>query len=526
MEVSNMSNESIINNRFDPRKTKTVIIHDGRFHADDVMFAAMAIIVAEKHRNKIQVIRTSQLPDKYSPDIIVGDVGMGVYDHHVGIDGTVAVGAQNNTEDYLSAACGLLYRDIKDILFPGDSETKNVFAAFIDVIEHCDNTPDNNTFSDSINFFAPINDNQTDSAAINAINYCKAVISGFVEAHEKEKGGKRWAIPRVCSGIVPGIAEKRESRYWKASNQIKNRYKYVSFNNKTDMKLRAIDTYSLACGVLNQRRRQYWREEIEQNDALQVAEMERRDREVWPQALASMQSRTIFLDQYVPYGQYVKDIPALFVITPSQRGGYNVNILKTNTGKYRFEPDLLTKFNGCSFVANDKRFVFFDTKEQALKAAHTAGDTVGRYFDKYGFNAYRNIYGGLKDGYIGDFYQDLISEDIALNMYVREKVKNPDSMSVAEYRRLQLAVMGNPYLTHAFCVRFDGSGEEMRWTFDVSVADIPGLNQNNLWTKSRNGSSWDIGLQSYVNTPTGIELFKQVHPDAQQTSGNAIERRN
>jgi uncharacterized UPF0160 family protein len=520
-----MSNKSIVNNRFDLRQTKTVIIHDGRFHADDMMFAAMAQAAAEKNRRKIEVIRTSQLPTDYSPEIIVGDIGMGVYDHHKGVDGTEALGLKHNTEDYMAAACGLLYKDIKDILFPGTSETKNVFEAMIDIIEHCDNTPDNNTFSDSINFFAPINDDQAEEAATKAIAYCKAIVLGFIESHEKEVSGKKWAVPRVCSGIVPGVAEKRETRYWKASNQIKNRYKYVSFNNKTDMKLRAMDTYSLACGVLNQRRRQYWREEIEKSDAIQIAEMERREKEIWPRAVAEMQSRTIFLEQYVPYGQYVKDLPALFVITPSQRGGYNVNILKTNTGKYRFEPDLLTKFPGCSFVANDKRFVFFDDKEQALSAAYRAGDTVGRYFNKYGFNAYRDIYGGLKQGYTGDFYQDLIAEDISLNMYVRDHVKNPNHLSVAEYRRLQLAVMGNPYLTHAFCVRFDGTGETMRWRFDLSVVDMQGLNKDNLWLKHPNGSPWDMGLNNYVGTAEGIELFMAVHPGANNGNNHNVDRK-
>ena len=85
------------------------------------------------------------------------------------------------------------YQDVKNILFPGASETKQVFEAFIDIIEHCDNTPDNNTFSDSINFFAPIDESKTDEMAQIAIAYCKAVVVGFVEAHEKEKGGK-WKL--------------------------------------------------------------------------------------------------------------------------------------------------------------------------------------------------------------------------------------------------------------------------------------------------------------------------------------------
>ena len=47
----------IIENRFDPRNTKTVIIHDGRFHADDMLFAAMAMYAAEKYKNKLELKR-------------------------------------------------------------------------------------------------------------------------------------------------------------------------------------------------------------------------------------------------------------------------------------------------------------------------------------------------------------------------------------------------------------------------------------------------------------------------------------
>lgn len=513
-----MSKDSIIQNRFDSRKTKTVIIHDGRFHADDMMFAAMAMVAAEKSRNRIEIKRMSKLPDEYSETTIAGDIGLGVYDHHTGIDGTIAIGAQNNTDDYQSAACGLLYKDIKDVLFPGDSETKKVFEALIDIIEHCDNTPDNNTFSDSVNFFAPTDESKSDEMAVKAINYCKAVVSGFVDAHEKERSGKIWAVPRVCGGIVPGVAEKKDTRYWKATNQIKNRYKYVSFNNQSPMKLRSMDTYSLACGVLNQRRRQFWREEIEKSDAEQIAEMERREREEWPKAVEAMRHRTIELDNYIPYGQHVKDLSALFVVMPSQRGGYTVNLLKTNTGKYRFEPDLLTKFDGCSFVANDKRFVFFDTQEQALKAAHTAGKTIDRYLEIHGFNAYRDIYGGCAKGYVGDFYQDLISEDIALNMYVKETVKDPNNLTVEDYRRLQIAIMDNAYLIHAFCVRFRNDGEAMRWNTEASVTDIQGLNKDNLWVKNRNGSKWDMGLINYLNTQRGMEVLMKVRPDMHSSS--------
>lgn len=504
--------KNIIGNRFDPRNTKKVIIHDGRFHADDMMFAALAMVAAEKCRNKVEIIRTSVLPEEYDAHTIVGDIGYGVYDHHTDLNGLPSAGVANSEEGTEPAACGLLYREIKDILFPGDSETKKVFDAFIDIIEHCDNTPDNNTFSDSVNYFTPVDDCDLEEAATEVIKYCRAVIIGFVEAHEKERSGKIWAVPRVCKDIVPGIPEKKDSRYWKATNQVKSRYRYVSFNNTMNMKLRSMDTYSLACGVLNQRRRQQWREEIERRDAAQVKEMERRLNEDWPKALSEMKYRTIVLDKYIVYGQFVKDIPALFIVLPSQRGGYTLNILKTSNGKYRFNPDLLTGFDGCSFIANDKRFLFFDTKEHAVEAAYAAGETVDRYIEKYGYYAYRDIYGGCAKEYTNEFFQDLISEDISLNMFVRENIDNPNEMTIEDMRKLQVAVCNNNYAIHSFCLRLVFNGEFMKWDFDRSVTDIQGLNFASLVKRLHNQKKWDFGLNEFMNSPYGSGVWNIIHP--------------
>ena len=504
--------KSIITNRFNPRSTKTVIIHDGRFHADDMLLSAMAIIAAEKHRNKIEIKRMSKLPEIYDEHTVIGDLGFGVYDHHTDLNGNASLGSRNNTEDHVAAACGLLYRDIKEVLFPGASETKKVFEAFIDIIEHCDNTADNNTFSDSVNFLAPADEIVTPEILMRAINYCKAVVLGFIDSHEKEKSGRLWAVPKICSGIVPGVADKKDTRYWKANNQTKNKYKYVSFGGQSEIKLKSMDTYSLACGALSQHQRQHWREEIEKNDALQIAEMTRREREDWPKAVATMKHRTIELDKYVTYGPHVKDIGALFIVMPSQRGGYTITPLKTNTGKYRFEPTLLTGFTGCSFIANDNRFVFFDTKEHALEAAHACGKTVDKYIDKKGFDAYREIYGGCANGYTGDFYQDLISEDIALNLFAKDTISDLDNLTVGDYRRLQIAVMNNPYLIHSFCVRLCNEGNRMQWKADATVVSVSGLKPETLWTRHRNGGRWDLGLSSYLETRDD-DLSTRVKPN-------------
>jgi len=504
--------EHIMQNKFDPQKTKTILIHDGRFHADDMMFAAMAQTVAAKYKNHINIQRVGELPEEYSAEIVAGDVGYGVYDHHTDKDGLPSLGNIKNTDTRMVSACGLLYEDIKDLLFSGESETKAVFEALLDVIEHCDNTPDKNTFADSINMLVPMDNTQMDESAQTAIKYCREIVEGFIKAHNKERAGAKWAVPKVFKGIVPGAEEQRESRYWKAPSSLRNRYKYISFNNEREIKLKAIDTYSLTCGVLSHEKRQSWRHVIEESDRVQIAELTKREKEEWPLAVSKMKHKTISIEHYISYSQFVKDIDALFVVSPSQRKGYSINLLKTNGGKYRFEPSLLLDFPGCCYVANDQRFISFETKEQALNAAYAAGEAVEQYLEKYGFAAYRDIYGGCAKEYSGDMYVDVISEDVTLNIYVREHIKDPNNLTVAEYRQLQIAVMDNPYLTHVFCKRFCSSGEKMSWDFTAIPADKEHLSPETLWTKNRNGIRWDMGLSSYLKTTAGQNMYQNVFP--------------
>lgn len=507
-----MENKNV-NNRLDMNKTNTILIHDGRFHADDMLFAAMASTVLETTGREIYIKRVNKVPDAYSEHILVGDLGYGVYDHHVSNDGVAAIGCEKNTETRTVSASGLLYDDIKDILFPGDSETKLVFGALIDIIEHCDNTSDSNTFSDAINYLTPVNEDEVNDKAPMVIKFCKDVVKGFILAHKKEKEGKAWAVPKVIRGIVPGIDEKKEERYWKPSAQVKARYKYISFNDEQEIKVKSTDTYSIACSVLNQQKRLRWKAEIEAVDAAQQEEMKKREVEYWPTVLNSMVNKTLFMDKYFPYGQHIKEISALFIVMPSQRGGYNVHFLKTSNGKYRFSPDLMMDYEGRMFVANDKRFISFDTKEHALTAAHMSGRMAETYLEEGGLDAYRNVYGGiLKEEYTGDFFKDLISESIALNMYLKDTVKDLNNLSVEDYRRLQICIADNPYLIHTFCLRFDNSGEKMRWLFDKSVTDIEGLSKETLATRTITGKDWDFGILDFLKTERGIKLWNKVFP--------------
>ena len=111
-----------------------------------------------------------------------------------------------------------------------------------------------------------------------------------------------------------------------------------------------------------------------------------------------------------------------------------------------------------------------------------------------------------------DFMQTLIAEDIAFNMFARDKIKNLNSISVDEYRTLQIAAMDNPYLIHAFCVHFQTDGETMSWKADAQVG-TPNLNKDNLLTKTQRGTAWNMGLDSFLKSPNGQNRYLQIHPE-------------
>ena len=468
-------------NHFKQGVTDTIYIHSGRFHADDVLFAAMASIAIQKHK-KTPIIKRTNDPDGIrGENVIVGDIGRGVYDHHVEGE-NISVGAENNTEDHLAAACGLLYKDISNILFPGSSETKNVFEAFLDIIEHCDNTPDNSTFSDSINLLTPSDVSLTEERVLEAIRYCKDVIYGFIDAHNKERAGKIWAVPKTNKSVLPGIPTKVVERYIKCPNSVSSKYKYVSYNNKQDMKLRAMSTYSIAMSVLPDFKRRKWKSYIEKCDRENQEELLRRETEEWPEAVKNMTHLTITINNYLPWTKYIKDINAVFIIQESQRGGYSVYPIKTNNGKYRCSPSVITNAVGCSYIANDSRFILFESKEAAQEAAQTAGASVEEFLKKNGLQGYRKIYGGCFEEYTGALYQDIISEDIALKCYMKDVFNDRNQITSDEFHVIQKEAEGNDYMTHCICCHFSKDNNGYEWNKNANVVDDLKTSQGQLKT--------------------------------------------
>lgn len=87
-----------------------LIVHDGVFHADDVLCAAMA----KSLNPDVWIQRTRRLDpmdiELNGNGVYIADVGGGKYDHHQPDAAVREDGAKY-------AACGLLYEEWKDALF-------------------------------------------------------------------------------------------------------------------------------------------------------------------------------------------------------------------------------------------------------------------------------------------------------------------------------------------------------------------------------------------------------------------------
>ena len=157
-----------------------IIVHSGRFHADDVFCAAMLLMCYPD----AEILRVSSVDDKYSRDkrTVVADIGFGKYDHH-----------QPDTElrddGTRYAACGLVFRDHKHILFDGNPDAAVTFERdYIIPVEIADNGGTENPLSRAVSAFNPAWDSDTDSDEMfeKAVLFIQKMIEREIGRHDAE----------------------------------------------------------------------------------------------------------------------------------------------------------------------------------------------------------------------------------------------------------------------------------------------------------------------------------------------------
>lgn len=122
----------------------TIMVHGGKFHADDVCCVALAKVL----KPGVSVIRTTTVPEDVPETTIVCDIGRGEFDHHQ-TDNEV----RENGIPY--AAFGKMWRAFGHLLLPDEKSWEKFETTFVQPIDGADNGVASNQFSQLISEFNP-----------------------------------------------------------------------------------------------------------------------------------------------------------------------------------------------------------------------------------------------------------------------------------------------------------------------------------------------------------------------------------
>lgn len=184
----------------------TVVTHGGVFHADEVL----ATVILSKVLGDVTVLRTFKVPEQINENVLVYDIGGGMFDHHQkGGNGT-----RENGVPY--AACGLIWKKFGPTLVAGTVNPELVYQIIDrDLIQGVD-AVDNGTmpavdypaqtmsFSKIVSSFNPQWDNKEDpnDAFIRATKFAESVFDNTFELACSKAKAK--------SVVEEGIANSKE----------------------------------------------------------------------------------------------------------------------------------------------------------------------------------------------------------------------------------------------------------------------------------------------------------------------------
>lgn len=161
------------------KKDARSFTHGGKFHADDVFSAALLFYI----NPEITILRGNRVPDDF--DGIVFDIGRGAYDHHQR-DSRV----RENGVPY--AAFGLLWEAVgAEIL--GEELAEEFDEAFVQPLDHNDNTGEKNELANLIGNFNPTWDAQggNDEAFFQAVSVAGMILENKFERYRGNERADR-----------------------------------------------------------------------------------------------------------------------------------------------------------------------------------------------------------------------------------------------------------------------------------------------------------------------------------------------
>jgi len=206
---------------------KTLIVHGGIFHADDVLCAAMM----KEVNPDIEIKRVFRVPENIPETTIVADIGEGKYDHH-------QKNAELRPDGNKHAACGLVLRDFENELFPNG--VPKAFQEEIEKIEDADNgveIPEKSILSEVVSYSNPEwDENKTpDEAFGNIVSFVQAnFLEPYMEkgalskeeaellqnTHEEKMQNRQAAKERAHELLQAAIEEREQPREFNLDKRV------------------------------------------------------------------------------------------------------------------------------------------------------------------------------------------------------------------------------------------------------------------------------------------------------------------
>lgn len=346
-----------------------LVVHDGVFHADDVLCAAMA----RSLNPDVWIQRTRRLDpmdiELNGNGVYIADVGGGKYDHHQPDAAVREDGAKY-------AACGLLYEEWKDALFNTKEGQKYFEDTYVKPIEVTDNGGERNMLSHAIGGLNPSWDQKTDwdAAFYEAVDRMSAIL----EAERHRVNDLEKTEPAIDDKTLMEAQKMMGAgEFLDASCKDKSLNHYMALQGDMyDGQAKDPLTAGLsALGEVNPEAAKEMVDKILDEDRENVNSAFRARSIVQDAYTKSPDKTSVILESYVPWRDVLPETEAEYVLYET-KGQYNIQCvpkgLTGNETKAKLPEEWLSqKPEGCKFVAPARHVCGFDTMEHAKTALDT-----------------------------------------------------------------------------------------------------------------------------------------------------------
>lgn len=310
------------------------LTHPATFHADDVLSTCLLRLL----NPKIKIIRSNVIQNDFNG--VVYDIGLGEYDHH-------QCNAKVRENGIKYAAFGLLWKDLSDCFM--DAAHADLFDnAFVSEIDRCDNGPDTNLLSSSIELFNPTwnSKESLDENFEEAVRIFTPVLQSLIYHFRKSTFVPRYCndmdecIKKAFAGLyeeiteskieIPHFADIRD--VWESCSYLITPNESPKFFDRTFLSQvnRTYGKYKtspfvLAISCLRKKDRTDILSKIMKRRIFNINALEparKRCEEIYQ---SSSRKDLIVLDCYMPYDSMIEQHESIkAIIFPSERKGYTI----------------------------------------------------------------------------------------------------------------------------------------------------------------------------------------------------------